>query len=89
MAMSAAERQAVYRTRRSTAGENGERRLNAWISTGAALALKRLAAYHGKTQRQILDDLLLDAEEGILQQLRNDEAAFNQFLEPNRKDLSR
>lgn len=87
--MSAAERQAVYRTRRSTAGENGERRLNAWISTGAALALKRLAAYHGKTQRQILDDLLLDAEEGILQQLRNDEAAFNQFLEPNRKDLSR
>jgi hypothetical protein len=89
MAMSAAERQAVYRTRRSTAGENGERRLNAWISTGAALALKRLAAYHGKTQRQILDELLLDAEEGILQQLRNDEAAFNQFLEPNRKDLSR
>jgi hypothetical protein len=89
MAMSAAERQAIYRTRRPTAGENGERRINTWISTGAALALKRLAAYHGKTQRQILDDLLLDAEEGILQQLRNDEAAFNQFLEPNRKDLSR
>ncbi|MGC9518885.1 MAG: hypothetical protein ACP5FP_04410 [Desulfuromonadaceae bacterium] len=89
MAMSAAERQAIYRTRRSTAGENGERRLNTWISTGAALALKRLAAYHGKTQRQILDELLFDAEEGILQQLRNDEAAFNQFLEPNRKDLSR
>jgi hypothetical protein len=85
MAMSAAERQATYRSRRSTAGENGERRLNTWISTGAALALKRLAAYHGKTQRQILDDLLLDAEEDILHRLHSDEAAFNQFLEPNRK----
>ena len=86
MAMSSAERQEMYRSRRSTAGENGERRLNTWISTGAALALKRLAAHHGKTQRQILDNLLLNAEEDILHQLRRDEAAFNQFLEPNRKD---
>lgn len=81
MAMSSAERQEMYRSRRSTAGENGERRLNTWISTGAALALKRLAAYHGKSQRQMLDELLLDAEEDILHQLRNDEAAFNHFIE--------
>ena len=62
MGMSAAERQKAYRARRSEAGDNGERRLNTWISTGAALALSRLAARYGVTQREMLERLLVEDE---------------------------
>ena len=47
MAKTASERQKDYRNRRSMAGENGERRINTWVTTAAALALKRLAARWG------------------------------------------
>ena len=43
MAKTAAERQAAYRKNRATAGDNGERRINVWVSTATALALQRLA----------------------------------------------
>ena len=59
MAKTVAERQRDYRARRGEAGENGERRLNLWIPTGAAITLQRLATFHGVTKRQILEDLLL------------------------------
>jgi hypothetical protein len=47
MAMSAAERQAAWRKARQAAGENGEPRINTWVSTGAALALARLTRHDG------------------------------------------
>lgn len=59
MAKTAAERQRDYRARRGEAGENGERRLNLWIPTSAAMTLQRLSALRGVTKRQILEDLLL------------------------------
>lgn len=45
MAKSAAERQAAYRARQDSEGAdgNGQRRVSMWLSTGAALALERLA----------------------------------------------
>lgn len=65
MAKTAAERQADYRARRATAGEHGERRINTWVSTGAALALARLAQHHGLSQREMLERLLIEAEKDI------------------------
>jgi hypothetical protein len=47
MATTSAERQRAYRARRPCAGENGERRLQNWVSTAAALALGRLARHAG------------------------------------------
>jgi hypothetical protein len=85
MAQTAAQRQAAYRKRRPEAGDNGERRLNTWLSTGAALALKRLAAHHGMTQRQILEQMLISAEDEILEELRSNDEAFNQFLDGERR----
>lgn len=81
MAQTAAQRQAAYRVRRSTAGDNGERRLNTWISTGASLALKRLATHHGMTQREVLESMLLRAEDQMLEKLRSNEDGFNHYLE--------
>lgn len=63
MAKSTTEREAEYRARRSTAGENGERRLNLWISTGSALALDRLARRYCVTRQEMLEKLLrIEAE---------------------------
>ena len=65
MGKSNAERQAEYRARRAEAGDNGERRLNTWLSTAAALALERLARHHGLTQRAMLERLLIEAQDNV------------------------
>ena len=64
-AKTTAERQAAYRQRRPTAGENGERRINTWVSTGAVLALNRLSRHHGVTRRHILEQLITAADAEI------------------------
>ena len=81
MAKTAAARQADYRERRATAGENGERRLNTWVSTGAALALDRLAHRHGLSKRAMLERLVLDADEGIVSSLDPDSAEWSTYFE--------
>jgi hypothetical protein len=62
----AAERQAAYRKRRPEAGENGERRINTWVTTGTALALARLARRHGVTNREMLQRLITAADADIV-----------------------
>ncbi len=62
MATTAAQRQRSYREARASAGTNGERRINAWVSTAAALALGRLARHHGTSKRAILEQLILEAD---------------------------
>ncbi|MBW6509711.1 MAG: hypothetical protein K0A94_09235 [Desulfuromonadales bacterium] len=79
--LSAAERQRRYRYNRPTAGENGERRLNTWISTAAALALRRIAAHEGISQRATLERLILAADDAKLTALRSNEAAWQQYLD--------
>jgi hypothetical protein len=69
MAKTAAERQKEYRASRQFAGEdgNGERRLNTWVSTRAALALDRLAERYGVTKREMLERLVVAEEKWVLQ----------------------
>ena len=69
MAKTAAERQADYRQRRPTAGDNGERRINMWISTGAALALDRLARRYGVTKREMIERLVCADDNRIVASL--------------------
>lgn len=61
MSKTPAERQATYRAKRPFAGtdNNGERRINTWVNTGAALALERLARHNGVTKREMLERVLL------------------------------
>jgi hypothetical protein len=82
MAKTAAERQREYRARRPFAGPdgNGERRLNTWVSTGAALALERLARHHGVTKRQMLEQLIEAADERIRKRLKSDAEWDEYFL---------
>lgn len=73
-AKSPAQRQAEYRKARAFAGPdgNGERRLNTWISTGASLALARLASRYGVTKREALERLLSEADNQITATLEPD-----------------
>ena len=73
MAMTNAERQAKYRrtTRERTEGYTA--RLNTEILHGAKSALKRLAAHHGLTQREMLEQLIISADDEVCASLNDEE----------------
>lgn len=80
MALTAAERQAAYRKRRPTAGDNGDRRLNTWLTTGASLALARLARRYGVTQRDMIERLVLTIDHEILNTLDPDTPDWHAYM---------
>lgn len=82
MSKTTAERQAEYRARRAFAGidGNGERRLNTWISTSAAMALARLAAHQGVSQRAFLEQMLVSSDELILKRLASDDEQWGAYM---------
>jgi len=80
MAKTVAERQAAYRKGRPVAGENGERRINAWVSTAAFLALGRLARRYGVTQREMIERLVLESDQEIVDALDPDSAAWDAYF---------
>jgi hypothetical protein len=82
MAKTAAERQKAYRASRPLAGEdgNGERRVNTWLSTRAALALDRLAARYGVTKRKMLERLVLAEDERVLENIKLDSPEGEAYL---------
>lgn len=82
MAKTAAERQKEYRAKRPFAGEdrNGERRVSAYVSTRAALALHRLANSYGITKREVLEKLLIAEEDKVLKGLNLDSPEGRNYL---------
>jgi len=77
MAKTTAERQAAYRARRAMAG----RRLNTWLSTGAALALARLARRYGVTQRDVLERFITAEDDRILACIEPGSAEWDAYFE--------
>lgn len=86
MAKTTAERQKEYRKNRGVAGENGERRINMFVSTGAFLSLKRLATHNGLTQRAMLEKLIADA--GHMATVDMPDDAFDKYLNADEFDSS-
>lgn len=78
MAKTSAERQAAYRARRND-GE-GDRRINTWICTKADLALERLAHRYGVTKREMIERLVISADNEILQTLQLDTLEWDAYL---------
>ena len=67
MPKSTAERQAAYRKRQA----DDAHKLNVFIGGDAWLALGRLRAFHGLTQRALIETLLVQAEADLDRTLRN------------------
>jgi hypothetical protein len=65
MALTGAERQRKYRENRKLA-DNGYRQINTWISTEAYEALRRMAKRDGVTKREMLERVLIDAQDRIM-----------------------
>lgn len=82
MAKTAAERQAAYRSSRYKAGRNGngERRLNTCVSTGAHLALERLAKRYGVTLRELIERLICADDDGVLAGLKTDTPEWDAYF---------
>ena len=82
MAKTVSERQAAYRARRDTAGVdgNGQRRVSMWLSTGAALAMARLASRYGVTQRELVEKMLLAEDERVLATLSIDTPEWGMYF---------
>lgn len=73
MARTNAQNQAAYRTRH-TKGEGGTAsRLDVLIADSAKLALKRLAARYGVSNRAMLETLILDAQKALTDTLDSDQ----------------
>jgi hypothetical protein len=69
VAKTAAGRQKEYRASRHFAGDNGKRRVTAYVSTRAALALERLFKSYDVTKCELPEKLLVAEEEKVLQSL--------------------
>jgi dephospho-CoA kinase len=79
MTTSNAERQAAYRQRRTTAGDNGERKLGVYVSTSVKLALTRLAKRYDITEKEMLERLITDADEAVKKSL-HDDSEFERYM---------
>lgn len=64
MAMTNAERQKRYREKRR---EEGGSRLNMAIDAGSHACLKRIARFQGLTEREALQEILLEAEAQLVE----------------------
>jgi hypothetical protein len=86
MAQTTAQRQAAWRARRVTAGNdgNGERRLDMWVSTEVELALARLACRHAITKRQMLEQLIVRADDAIVRRLDPDSEQWDSYFNATR-----
>jgi hypothetical protein len=82
MAKTTAERQAAYRASRDTAGVdgNGQRRVSMWLSTGAALAMARLACRYGVTQRELVENMLLAEDDRVLASMTIDTLEWDTYF---------
>jgi hypothetical protein len=80
MAKTSAERQKAYRKRSPDAGENGHRRINTWVTSGAALALNRLALRYGVTKREMLERLILEADQDVTATIEPDTPQWDAYF---------
>ena len=75
MAQTNAQRQAAYRTRHLSGDNATSERLSLLIDVHTKRSLERLAAYHGITQRAMLQTLLASAEKALVKKLPSAEQA--------------
>ncbi|MFJ2989658.1 hypothetical protein ACIPF8_17470 [Collimonas sp. NPDC087041] len=77
--MSAAERQRRSRAARR-AGSDGEVSLSMMVASGPFFALDRLACHFGVTRQQMLESLIVDADDKLLKSMELDSPAWKQYF---------
>lgn len=81
MAKTGAERQREYRLRGHERNNNdGDMRINTWLRSQAVFALRRLSKRYGISQREMLERLILDADDAILKTLGADSPELDSYI---------
>lgn len=80
LAKTVQERQKDYRNSRPHAGNNGERRLNTWVTSAAAYALSRLACRYGVTNREMLERLIIEADKKVCDASDPDSTEWDEYF---------
>ncbi len=80
MAKTSRERQKDYRNSRPRAGDNGERRINTWVISAAAYALSRLACRYGVTNREMLERLIIEADDKVFDAFDPDSTEWDDYF---------
>ncbi len=81
MAKTGAERQREYRLRSNERNnKDGDMRLNVWLRSQAVFALRRLSRRYGISQREMLEKLILDADDAVLKTLAPGSAELDGYL---------
>ena len=83
MAKTVAERQKAYRLRRND-GE-GDRCLNTWVRCSAYFALKRLAHRYRVTLREMLERVIISADDALLKTMEFDSPEFDMYMDGARR----
>ena len=81
-----AERQRRYRAARRDADGPAEQRLDLHIALPARMALRRLAKHHGLSQKTALEQILLAAQDTVVNAAADNGAAYYALLEPHQKN---
>ena len=76
MAKTNADRQKAYRKR---AKHKNIARLNLWVDLSASLALARLARHEGVTKRQMIERLVLQADEAVYEGMELDTPEWAEY----------
>ena len=86
MAQTTAQRRAAWRASQATAGKdgNGERRLDMLVGTEADLALACLACRYSVTKREMLERLIVRADDTIVRQLDPDSEQWDSYFNTTR-----
>ncbi|ENG0696801.1 hypothetical protein ABSZ42_004959 [Salmonella enterica subsp. enterica serovar Newport] len=79
MAMSNAEKQRRYRLNKWHRGQNGDYRINTFVTFEAFISLERLSRYYSITKRQALELLINTADESIRNKLEIDSEEWNKY----------
>ena len=81
-----AARQARYRTARRDGDGPAEQRLDLHIALPARMALRRLAKHHGLSQKTVLEQILLAAQNAVMEAAADNGAAYYTLLEQPRQN---
>lgn len=78
MSSTGARRQRAYRIRQRY--RENRKQINAWVDSGAFFALERLARRNSVTQREMLEQLILDADKRVLKRIDVDTPAWDEYF---------
>jgi hypothetical protein len=83
VAQTSAQRQAAYRVRKSMhldSQDDGKRTISRWVKNNTYFALSRLAKHNGLTESEMLDKLILGAQDDYLKTIEIDTPEWDQFF---------